>query len=87
MIYLNQGAKMKEKLYDRTKSLRDNVKALSHTVNDIRYQAIQENNTTLVELLEQLSDSLEKCSLVSINSVKLIEADIPERKTFMPKIF
>ena len=78
---------MKDKLYDRTKNLRDNVKSLSHTVNDIRYQAIQENNTLLVELLEELSASLEKCSLVSINSVKMIEAEKPERKTFMPKIF
>lgn len=78
---------MKEKLYERTKTLRDNLKTLSHTVNDIRYQAIQENNTTLVELLEELSKNIENCSLTSINSVKLIEKEQPERKTFMPKIF
>ena len=78
---------MKDKLYDRAKNLRDNVKSLSHTVNDIRYQAIQENNTQMVVLLDELYKKKKKCSLVSINSVKMIEAEKPERKTFMPKIF
>jgi hypothetical protein len=76
---------MKTKSYDRAVSMRDAIKGITLSANDLRYQAIQENNVTLIEHLDELCQKLESCSLVSINSIKVLESEQPRKKSF--KVF
>ena len=73
---------MKTRSYDRAISMRDAIKNITLSANDLRYQAIQENNTTLIEHLDELCQKLESCSLVSINSIKVLESEQPRKKSF-----
>ena len=73
---------MKTKSYDRAVSMRDAIKTITLSANDLRYQAIQENNTILIEHLDELCQKLESCSLVSINSIKVLESEQPKKKSF-----
>jgi len=73
---------MKTRSYDRAVSMRDAIKTITLSANDLRYQAIQENNTILIEHLDELCQKLESCSLVSINSIKVLESEQPKKKSF-----
>jgi hypothetical protein len=73
---------MKTRSYDRAVSMRDAIKTITLSANDLRYQAIQENNVILIEHLDELCQKLESCSLVSINSIKVLESEQPKKKSF-----
>lgn len=70
---------MKSRSYDRAVSMRDAIKSITLSANDLRYQAIQENNVVLIEHLDELCQKLESCSLVSINSIKVLESEQPKK--------
>lgn len=70
---------MKSRSYDRAVSMRDAIKNITLSANDLRYQAIQENNVVLIEHLDELCQKLESCSLVSINSIKVLESEQPKK--------
>lgn len=70
---------MKSRSYDRAVSMRDAIKNITLSANDLRYQAIQENNVILIEHLDELCQKLESCSLVSINSIKVLESEQPKK--------
>lgn len=70
---------MKTRSYDRAVSMRDAIKSITLSANDLRYQAIQENNVVLIEHLDELCQKLESCSLVSINSIKVLESEQPKK--------
>lgn len=72
---------MKTKSYDRAVSMRDAIKNITHSANDLRYQAIQENNAVLIEHLDELCQKLESCSLVSINSIRVLESEQPKKSS------
>ena len=76
---------MKTRSYDRAVSMRDAIKSITLSANDLRYQAIQENNVSLIEHLDELCHKLESCSLVSINSIRILEKEQPVKKSF--KVF
>ena len=72
---------MKTRSYDRAVSMRDAIKSITLSANDLRYQAIQENNVILIEHLDELCQKLESCSLVSINSIKVLESEQPKKSS------